>query len=285
MSTQDPAATTEPAGPSRAQRGLRRLVDGPLGRAMREIGEPIELLRYICVTVARRPRGFGADIGDYSVYFLRKSLLPGFIVNFGYSLLAVTFSSGILGFLGAANRVGTPYYIFTIRPIIPILTGVTIAGIIGTSITAEIGARKIRGELDAMRVMGQDPVRELVIPRLVATTVMSSGLCVFLLFFNLSIGALGGSWLADTSIGAYIDASTSNVVVPEIFSLVFKTMLIGFFIGLVSASKGLNSSSGSEGLGRAVNQAVVVCVVSVTVLHTIFDAVVQAAVPSLSVNR
>jgi phospholipid/cholesterol/gamma-HCH transport system permease protein len=261
------------------------LVHGPIGSLLREVGQPLELLRYICVTIFRNPRGFGGDIRDYSFYFLRKSLLPGFVVNFGYSLLAITFSSGILGFLGAANRVGTPYYIFTIRPIIPILTGVTIAGVIGTSITAELGARKIRGELDAMRVMGQDPIRELVIPRVVATTIMSSGICVFILFFNLGVGAVAGSWLADTSMGAYIDATTSNVVVPEIWTLVFKTMLIGLFIGLVSASKGMNAESGSEGLGRAVNQAVVVCVVSVTVLHTIFDAIVQAGFPNLSVNR
>lgn len=280
MSTQEHETSPTPT-PVR----YRPLVDGPLGATLREVGQPLELLRYICVSIFRNPRGFGADTRDYAFYFLRKSLMPGFVVNFGYSLLAITFSSGILGFLGAANRVGTPYYIFTIRPIIPILTGVTIAGVIGTSITAEIGARKIRGELDAMRVMGQDPIRELVIPRVIATTVMSSGLCVFILFFNLGVGAFAGSWLAGTSLGAYIDASTSNVVVPEIWTLVFKTMLIGFFIGLVSASKGLNAGSGSEGLGRAVNQAVVVCVVSVTVLHTIFDAIVQAGFPSLSVNR
>jgi phospholipid/cholesterol/gamma-HCH transport system permease protein len=252
---------------------------------LREVGQPFELLRNIVATFVRRPRGYGKDIADYSVYFLRKALVPGLLVNFGYSLLAITFSSGILGFLGAANRVGEPYYIFTIRPIIPILTGVTIAGIIGTSITAEIGARKIRGELDAMRVMGQNPIRELVIPRVVATTIMSAGICVFILYFNIAVGAVAGSWLVDTTIGSYIDATTANVVVPEIWSLVLKTALIGFFVGVVSASKGVNAAAGSEGLGRAVNQAVVVCVVSVTVIHTIFDAFVQVAFPSLAVNR
>jgi len=261
------------------------LIDGPLAAALREVGQPFELLRNIFATAFRGPRGFAGDIADYSVYIIRKALVPGLLVNFGYSLLAITFSSGILGFLGAANRVGEPYYIFTIRPIIPILTGVTIAGILGTSITAEIGARKIRGELDAMRVMGQDPIRELVIPRVAATTIMSAGICVFILYFNIAVGAVAGSWLVDTTIGSYIDATTANVVVPEIWSLVFKTALIGLFVGVVSASKGMNAAAGSEGLGRAVNQAVVVCVVSVTVIHTIFDAFVQVAFPSLAVNR
>jgi phospholipid/cholesterol/gamma-HCH transport system permease protein len=280
------AGVAPKTGPRSEPKGLsEHLSEGGLSRALREVGEPLELIREVFLSVWRRPRGLGSDIADYAVYFLRKALLPAFIVNFGYSLLAITFSSGILGFLGAANRVGEPYYIFSIRPIIPILTGVTIAGVIGTSITAEIGARKIRGELDAMRVMGQDPIRELVIPRVVSTTLMSSGICVFLLYFNLGVGAVAGSWLVDTTLGSYIDATSSNVVVPEIFTLVFKCMLIGAFIGVVSASKGLNAGAGSEGLGKAVNQAVVVCVVSVTVIHTLFDAFVQVAFPSLSVNR
>jgi phospholipid/cholesterol/gamma-HCH transport system permease protein len=273
--------TTEEARPPAA----RLLVSGPLGRMLREIGEPLELLRYMCVAIARNPRGFRDDTVDYSVYFLRKSLGPGLIVNFGYSLLAITFSTGILLFLGAANRVGVPYYNFTIREIIPILTGVTIAGIIGTSISAEIGARKIRGELDALRVLGQDPVRLLVIPRVVATTVMSVAICVFILVLNLAVGAVGGAWLADTSLGSYMDAWTANVMVIEVIALVLKTSLIGFFIGLVCSSKGLNSPSGSEGLGRAVNQAVVVCVLAVCMIDTLFGMTIMALFPALSTGR
>ncbi len=262
-----------------------RILDSPLGRILRELGEPLELLRYICASVVRQPRGFAGDIRDSSIDFLKKALVPGLIVNYGYSLLAVTFSTGILLFLGAANRVGVPYYVFTIREIIPILTGVTIAGIIGTSITAEIGARKIRGELDALRVMGQDPVRVLVIPRLAATTLMTVGTCLFILFFNLAVGAVVGSWIAETSLGAYIDASTANVIVPEIVALLLKTAIIGFFVGLVCGSKGLQSEAGSEGLGRAVNQAVVICVLAVCMIDILFNMVLQGLVPSLSVNR
>ena len=268
-----------------ANTAAQAFTNGPAGRVLREIGEPLELLRYMCVSIARNPRGFGPDTRDYSIYFLRKSLAPSLIVNFGYSLLAITFSTGILLFLGAANRVGVPYYNFTIREIIPILTGVTIAGIIGTSISAEIGARKIRGELDALRVMGQDPVRLLVIPRVIATTVMTVATCVFILVLNLAVGAFGGVWLADTSLGSYVDAWTANVMVAEVIALVCKTSLIGFFVGLICASKGLNSPSGSEGLGRAVNQAVVVCVLAVCIIDTLFGMTVMALVPELSTGR
>jgi phospholipid/cholesterol/gamma-HCH transport system permease protein len=178
-----------------------------------------------------------------------------------------------------------PYFIFTIREIVPLFVGTVIAGVIGASITAEIGARKIRGELDALRVMGQDPVRVLVIPRIIATAGMTGMFSVFVVYVNLGMGALTAGWLAGTSTGAYLDASTTNITVAEICGVFGKLVIIGMFIGLVCASKGLSTPPGSEGLGWAVNRAVVVCVLAVFMIDVIFNMILQGLVPSLSVSR
>ena len=78
---------------------------------------------------------------------------------------------------------------------------------------------------------------------------------------------------------------TVSRLIAEVIALVCKTSLIGFFVGLICASKGLNSPSGSEGLGRAVNQAVVVCVLAVCIIDTLFGMTVMALVPELSTGR
>jgi phospholipid/cholesterol/gamma-HCH transport system permease protein len=257
----------------------------PLKNIVKEIGEPLELLRSAVVSMARRPTGFWGDARDYSIFILRRALVPAIAANMAYSLLAVVFSTAILLFLGAANRVGVPYFIFTIREIVPLFVGTVMAGVVGASITAEIGARKIRGELDALRVMGQDPVRALVIPRLIATAGMTGMFSIFILYFNLGVGALTARWLSGTSTGAYLEASTTNITVAEVCGVVGKLVIIGLFIGLVCASKGLSTPAGSEGLGWAVNRAVVVCVLAVFMIDVIFNMVLQGLVPSLSVSR
>jgi phospholipid/cholesterol/gamma-HCH transport system permease protein len=257
----------------------------PLRNVVKEIGEPLELLRSAVVSVVRKPSGFWGDTRDYSIFIIRRALVPTIAANMAYSLLAVVFSTAILLFLGAANRVGVPYFIFTIREIVPLFVGTVMAGVVGASITAEIGARKIRGELDALRVMGQDPVRVLVIPRIIATAGMTGMFSIFILYFNLGMGALTGGWLAGTSTGAYLEASTTNVTVAEVFGVVGKLIIIGLFIGLVCASKGLSAPAGSEGLGWAVNRAVVVCVLAVFMIDVIFNMILQGLVPSLSVSR
>jgi phospholipid/cholesterol/gamma-HCH transport system permease protein len=257
----------------------------PVKNVVREIGEPLELLRRSAISIAKRPTGFWGDTRDYAAFILRRALVPTIVANVAYSLLAVVFASAILLFLGAANRLGVPYFIFTIREIVPLFVGTVMAGVIGASITAEIGARKIRGELDALRVMGQDPIRELVIPRMIATAAMTAMFSVFVVYFNLAMGALTGGWLAGTSTGAYLSASTTNITVAEVCGVVGKLALIGLFIGLVCSSKGLNTPPGSEGLGWAVNRSVVVCVLAVFMIDVIFNMILQGLVPSLSVSR
>jgi phospholipid/cholesterol/gamma-HCH transport system permease protein len=216
---------------------------------------------------------------------LKRTVLAAIMANVAYSGIAITFSSAILLFLGAANRVGVPYFIFTMREIVPFLCGAVSAGVIGASITAEVGARTIRGELDALRVMGQDPVRVLVIPRVIATTFMVGLMAVFVAYFNLAVGVLTSGWIARTSTGAYLDASLNTVVPAEIFGVTAKTAIIGLFIGLVCCSKGMNTPPGSEGLGWAVNRAVVICTLATFIIDVIFNMILQGLVPSLSVSR
>lgn len=262
-----------------------KLLPGPLARLAREVGEPLDLLGRLISTVIRNPRGFWGDTRDDMYYVLKRIFIPGSLSLLGYGMLAATFALAILLFLGAANRLGTVYLSFIIREIAPYITSIAMAGIVGTATTAEIGARKIRGELDAMRVMGQDPVRLLVLPRVIACMIVMCFMNLYVIALTTLEGVLMVMWIGDTSAASFLSSFLTNLTVPEVIGNVTKTLLLGLFIGIVCASKGLTSARGSEGLGRAVNQAVVITTLSVLVIDVTFNTILQGLVPSMTVSR
>lgn len=258
---------------------------GPLVGLAREVGDPLALLGRLIATVFRNPRGFWADTRDETFYDLKKFFVPGSLALLGYNTMVSVFSVAILTFLGAGQRLGTVYLNFIVRNIAPFVTGVTVAGVIGTAITSEIGARKIREEIDALRVLGQDPVRSLVLPKVIAVTGTYLFMNLWVIVLLVAQGAIFVEWLGDTSSEAFLDSFLVNLTVPEVLSNLAKVTLIGIFIGVVCASKGLNTTRGAEGLGRAVNQAVVITTISVLTLTVVFNIILEGLTPSLTVSR
>lgn len=257
----------------------------PIRRVITEVGQPGVLVVQTCHTLLRKRRGLLSDVRDDVFDQLKKVAVPGFFAMFGYGMLLVTFSVSILLILGAANRLGTIYLAIVIREITPFIAGTVVAGVIGTATTTEIGARKIREEIDALRVLGQDPIRILVLPRVIGLAIVSwvvntLGIIVIVIQGYVIVTILGG-----TSRAAYLTNFMQNLTVPELVGNFIKMILIGLLIGFICASKGMHTESGSEGLGRAVNQAVVMSVLSVFILSVLFNMVLLGTVPDITVSR
>lgn len=252
---------------------------------MTEVGQPAMLAIQTCQTLLRKRRGLLSDVRDDMFDQFKKVAIPSFFAMFGYGMLLVTFSVSILLILGAANRLGTIYLAIVIREITPFIAGTVVAGVIGTATTAEIGARKIREEIDALRVLGQDPIRILVLPRVIGLAIVSwvvntLGIIVIVIQGYVIVTILGG-----TSRAAYLTNFMQNLTVPELVGNFVKMILIGLLIGFICASKGMHTESGSEGLGRAVNQAVVMSVLAVFILSVLFNMVLLGSVPDITVSR
>lgn len=258
---------------------------GPLVSLANEVGEPISLLGRVLASVVRNPVGFWTDALDETFDNLKKFFVPGTLALMGYNTMVSVFSVAILTFLGAAQRLGTVYLNFIIRNIAPFVTGVTVAGVIGTAITSEIGARKIRQELDALRVLGQDPIRSLVLPKMIAVVVTYMLMNLWVIVTLVIQGAIFVQVLGDATAASFFDSFLVNLTVPEVVSNLIKVSLIGLFIGAVCASKGLTSTRGAEGLGRAVNQAVVVTTIMVLSLTIMFNIILEGSTPGLTVSR
>ncbi|MDD7925105.1 ABC transporter permease [Actinomycetospora chibensis] len=254
--------------------------DGPRS-VVAEVGGMIALFGKIVWSVVRKPYGFWAESLDYFFTTLRRSALPMAAAIFGFLLF---FSLVVVIFFSQAGAVslGTAFlFQYGFRAFTVFVVAVVVSGVAGAALTTDLGARKIREELDAMTVMGIDPVRELVVPRaisLIALTTLISlpGLAVTAVGLQLGAGYYGHLSAAD-----FYHSLFSSLSPPELFSVLINCFMLGILITTVCCYKGLNAGGGSIGLGRAVNQAVVVCYVALFVFQLAYNAIFLGLFPEL----
>ena len=221
-----------------------------------------------------------------SVFILRTVMRPVLAVNAIFALSIIGLALGVpLEQLGASDRNAAFLGVGLIREFGVTMTGAVFAGVIGTTYTAEFGARKIREELDALRVIGIDPVRSMVVPRIVAMCVMSP--VVFLLGF---VAGAVGTYLASTqyfgsSGGPFIPQLLSNTSWIDLWAGIAKVMVFGVVIAVIACAKGMHAQGGAQGVGRAVNESVVACLVAVFFINIVYTQLLLGQFPDLSVFR
>jgi len=155
-----------------------------------------------------------------------------------------------------------------LRELGPVLTALMVGGRVGAGITAELGSMAVTEQVDAIRALGANPVRNLVVPRLLAILVMLPALTVI---GNL-VGVLGGLVLSVTELHVdadfYVHSLLQVLVVNDVVSGIGKSFFFAFFIGIIACHNGLTVTGGADGVGRATTATVVVA--SITVLISDF---------------
>lgn len=203
---------------------------------------------------------------------------------FPLALSAFAFGYGAAGIQGAAfsevlgsveRTGGVVGSVATIREVAVWVTGMLVAGVAGTAICADLGARKVRQELNALEVIGVDVVRRIIAPRVLALTVLMPALGMIAM-----IGCVGGTLVAALQFGStsagFWTTFTANVHAVDVLAYVVKAGVFGLVVAVVCCYKGMNASGGSQGVGRAVNQAVVISFVSVWIINFAFNSSYQA---------
>ncbi|MEV0247274.1 ABC transporter permease [Nocardia sp. NPDC050712] len=158
---------------------------------------------------------------------------------------------GATTFIGAVNGLGI------IRQGAPLVTSLMIAGAVGSALCADLGSRTIREEIDAMRVMGVDPVRRLVAPRLAAAMLVSTLLCGFVVFVGFATGYVFNVYIQSGTPGSYISTFASFAVATDLVVALVKAMIFGALAAVIACDTGLNAKGGPAGVANAVNSAVV----------------------------
>jgi phospholipid/cholesterol/gamma-HCH transport system permease protein len=181
--------------------------------------------------------------------------------------------------LGAQSFTGSASVLAVIREASPIVTALLIAGAGGSAICADLGARKIREEIDAMQVLGIDPIQRLVVPRVIATMLVS-----VLLNGLVSVVGVGGGYffnviMQDGTPGAYLASFTALAQLPDLYAGELKALVFGLIAALVASYKGLTAGGGPKGVGDAVNQSVVITFLLLFFANFVMTAVYFQVVP------
>jgi phospholipid/cholesterol/gamma-HCH transport system permease protein len=208
-------------------------------------------------------------------------ILTSFALSFGPAGIQ---ASNFFALFGALDRLGSAYELIVLRLFAPMVVGIVLAGAAGTAICADLGARVVREEVDALRVLGIEPVRSLVVPRLLALV------CAALLFdvFAVIAGLVGLVVVAlqnGTALEPVFSTFFSNATPLELEASVLKCGLYGAIIAVVCCYKGINVSGGPEAVGRAVNRSVVVCFLAIGFTDYVFTQLLLATHPILSQVR
>jgi len=220
----------------------------------------LETIRYLATDIIGRRFSWEEFILQCS-FMTRVALLPTILVSIPFGVIisvqigAVASQIGATSFIGAVNGTGV------LQQGAPLVTSLLIAGAVGSAITSDLGARTVREEIDALKVMGISPVQRLVAPRLLAALLISFLLTIIVAVTAMLTGyvlVVGGG---QVSSGAYLGSFVSFSNPTDLYVAEFKALVFGFLATIVCCHKGLTAKGGPKGVADAVNQAVVLSVI------------------------
>lgn len=203
----------------------------------------------------------------WQCYFVGVQSLPVVLTTgaFAGMVLAFSFYMQFLT-LGVENLTGPLVTKALVWEMGPVLAGLMLAGRVGCAMTAELGSMAVTEQVDALKTMGADPVRVLVVPRVVAFTLMTPILTMFANAMGIAAGmgltvAMGAEW-------HYLNEQIQGFMVPyDYVYSISKGLLFGLVIGTISCSRGLATTGGAEGVGKATTEANVWSAISILVLN------------------
>lgn len=234
-----------------------RRIGRKAGNALGEVGAMFAMALEALRQLFRRGVPI-AEFFDQCWFLARVTTLPLILVSIPFGMVIALEVGQLLQQIGAQSQLGAAMVLAVVREEAPVATALLIAGAGGSAMCADLGSRKIRDELDAMRVMAIDPIHRLVLPRLLAAALIA----VLLDAVVSAAGILGGLYLGVHSIhitqASFFATFSELAQLADLWIALFKAAVFGFLAAMVACYKGLYAKGGAKGVGDAVNQAVVI---------------------------
>jgi phospholipid/cholesterol/gamma-HCH transport system permease protein len=257
----------------------------PVRQLLEEFGDMMILTGRTIWSALRPPYPYGGELVNQFLFALRVVWLPLLISTVAINYGAPGLQAGdFLTLFGAVDRLGALFVLASIRIIGPLITAIVVAGTAGTAITADLGARKVREELDALQVLAVDPVKNLVVPRFLALMIVTGLFDIYALLFGIFGGILAAVEFGQP-LGPFWRTFFANATTVDLWGSVLKTTIFGAIIAIVCCYKGMSASGGAEGVGRAVNEAVVICFLAFGAFDYVFTQTLLATHPNILVIR
>ena len=247
-------------------------------RALRQVGNLATLAWLVLVALPRRPFQL-REFLQQAWLFASVTILPTALVAIPFGAVIALQLGSLTEQIGAQSFTGAASALAIVQQASPLITALLVAGAGGSAMCADLGARAIREEIDAMEVLGINPVHRLIVPRVLAAMFVS------LLLNGLVsvVGVMGGYFfnvvMQGGTPGAYLASFNALAQLPDLWISEFKALLYGFVAGVVAAYRGLNPRGGPKGVGDAVNQAVVITFLLLFLINLILTGIYLQVVP------
>ncbi|WP_232079049.1 MlaE family ABC transporter permease [Mycobacterium florentinum] len=206
-------------------------------------------------------------------WFVAKvAMFPALMLSVPYVVLTVFTFNVLLVEFGAADLSGAGASLGAVNQIGPFVTVLVVAGAGASAMCADLGARTIREELDALKVMGIDPIQALVVPRVLAATVVALLLSSLVTLTGVTGAFFFSVFFQHVTPGAFVSGMTLVTGLRDVLVAMVKATMFGLTAGLIACFQGVNVRRGPAGVGNAVNETVVFSFVLLFIINLIITA-------------
>jgi phospholipid/cholesterol/gamma-HCH transport system permease protein len=212
----------------------------------------------------RRPLELRAIVYQMESLGVRSIGIASVTAIFIGMVMAVQFAFGLQKF-GGMEYTGRVVGLSFARELAPTLTAVIVGGRIGSGMTAEVGSMAVTEQIDAIFALGADPIKKLVVPRLIAAVVVMPILATFALVLGFSGAMIVTSSQFNVSAGFFLRTALDSVAIGDFWSGVCKCPVFGAIIALVGCHFGLITTGGTEGVGRSTTRSVVAISIAILI--------------------
>jgi len=251
----------------------------PGAGALRETGRLFALALDVIVNIFKRPFQLREFI-QQSWFIASVTIIPTALIAIPFGAVVALELGTLIVQLGAQSFTGAASVLAIIQQASPVVTALMVAGAGGSAICADLGARTIREEIDAMEVLGVNPIQRLVVPRVLAMVLVA----ILLNGLVSVVGVMGGYFfnvvLQGGTPGAYLASFSALAQLPDLWISEIKAVIFGFIAGVVAAYRGLNPKGGPKGVGDAVNQSVVITFLLLFFVNLVISVIYLQLVPA-----
>lgn len=287
--TPDTQEAAEPAAAASTGREVLTILSRPLRHVVAQMDSSLQTLgRFFglgaqafgfLITDLIRLRHPWRDTINQAWFIISVTAIPALLVSIPFGVIVAVQVGNFIQQVGASSVSGAAGGLGVIRQGAPMVAALLLGGAAGSAVATDLGARTIREEVDALRVMGVDPVQRLVTPRLAAIVFVAPVLCAFIIFMGLAAGYAINVGFQSGTPGSYIASFASFASVSDVVVAMIKTWLFGVVVILVACQRGLEAKGGARGVADAVNASVVIGVVAVFILNLIITQGVSMSMP------
>jgi phospholipid/cholesterol/gamma-HCH transport system permease protein len=248
---------------------IARLISIPVqsvGTIGRGVALAITTARYAVLDTATLKLPFGEMLVQ-AWNLLKVTATPALLMAIPIGAIVSIQTAGLVNQVGASSLVGAASGVGVVRQGAPVTAGLLMGGAAASAIASDLGARAIREELDALRVLGINPVRHLVVPRFLALLMIAPMLCAIIIAaavaasFALAVGVSG------VTAGSFWQSFGTFASVTDVWFTIAKSLIFAGAVAVISCLRGMEAKGGPRGVADAVNSSVVLNVICIAIVN------------------